>query len=39
LTASATSLAAEAFLAYLKSAKVRPLFEAQGFSVLSSSRS
>ena len=39
LTASATSPAAEAFLAYLKSAKVKPLFEAQGFSVLSSSRS
>jgi molybdate transport system substrate-binding protein len=39
LTASATSPAAEAFLAYLKSAKVKPLFEAQGFNVLSSGRS
>jgi molybdate transport system substrate-binding protein len=35
LTASATHADAAAFLAYLKSAKAKPLFEAQGFSVLS----
>jgi molybdate transport system substrate-binding protein len=35
LTAGAANTAAEAFLAYLKSAKSKPLFEAQGFTVLS----
>jgi molybdate transport system substrate-binding protein len=35
LTASATHPDAAAFLAYLKSAKAKPLFEAQGFFVLS----
>ena len=39
LTAGATSPDAEAFLAYIKSAKAKPLFEAQGFNVLSSGRS
>jgi molybdate transport system substrate-binding protein len=39
LTASATSPDAAAFLAYIKSAKAKPLFEAQGFNVLSSGRS
>jgi molybdate transport system substrate-binding protein len=34
LTANATSPDAAAFLAYVKSAKAKPLFEAQGFSVL-----
>lgn len=36
LTATATHPDAAAFLAYMKSAKAKPLFEAQGFSVLSS---
>lgn len=35
LTASATSPDAAAFLAYIRSAKAKPLFEAQGFSVIS----
>ena len=35
LTATATHPDAAAFLAYMKSAKAKPLFEAQGFSVLS----
>ena len=39
LTASATHPDAAEFLAYLKSAKSKPLFEAQGFSVLSSGQS
>jgi molybdate transport system substrate-binding protein len=39
LTAGATNTDAEAFLAYIKSAKAKPLFEAQGFTVLSSGRS
>jgi len=39
LTAAATNTDAEAFLAYIKSAKAKPLFEAQGFTVLSSGRS
>jgi ABC-type molybdate transport system substrate-binding protein len=30
---------AEALFAYIKSAKAKPLFEAQGFTVLSSDRS
>src|SRR5215475_837281 len=39
LTASATQPEAEAFLAYIKSAKAKPLFEAQGFTVLNPGRS
>ena len=39
ITASATHPDAAAFLAYLKSAKAKPMFEAQGFAVLSSERS
>jgi len=39
LTANATNPGAEALLAYLKSAKAKPLFEAQGFNVLSPGRS
>jgi ABC-type molybdate transport system substrate-binding protein len=39
LTASATGPAAEALLAYIKSTKAKPLFEAQGFNVLSAGRS
>jgi len=39
LTASATHPDAEAFLAYIKSAKAKPLFEAQGFTVLNPGRS
>jgi molybdate transport system substrate-binding protein len=39
LTASATHRDAAAFLAYLKSAKARLLFEAQGFAVLSPGQS
>ena len=39
LTASATHPDAAAFLAYLKSAKAKPLFEAQGFTVLSPGQS
>src|SRR5262245_7508083 len=39
LTANATNPDAEAFLAYIKSAKAKPLFEAQGFNVLSPGRS
>ena len=39
LTASATNADAEAFLAYIKSAKAKLLFEAQGFNVLSHGRS
>ena len=39
LTTSAASPDAAAFLAYIKSDKARPLFEAQGFTVLSSGRS
>ena len=39
ITASATHPDAAAFLAYVKSAKAKPLFEAQGFAVLSSERS
>ena len=39
LTAGAINTDAEAFLAYIKSAKAKPLFEAQGFTVLSSGRS
>jgi len=39
LTASATHPDAEAFLAYIKSAKAKPLFEAQGFTVLDPGRS
>jgi molybdate transport system substrate-binding protein len=35
LTASATSPDAAAFLAYIRSARAKPLFEAQGFSVIS----
>jgi molybdate transport system substrate-binding protein len=38
LTAGATHPDAAAFLAYLKSDKARPLFEAQGFTVLGSGR-
>jgi molybdate transport system substrate-binding protein len=39
LTASAANPDAEALLAYIKSARAKPVFEAQGFSVLSSGRS
>jgi molybdate transport system substrate-binding protein len=39
LTASASNPDAAAFLAYVKSAKARPLFEAQGFTVLTAGRS
>jgi molybdate transport system substrate-binding protein len=39
LTASASNPDAAAFLAYVKSAKARPLFEAQGFTVLDAGRS
>jgi molybdate transport system substrate-binding protein len=39
LTASATHPDAAGFLAYLKSAKAKTLFEAQGFTVLSNERS
>jgi molybdate transport system substrate-binding protein len=39
LTASASNPDAAAFLAYVKSAKARPLFEAQGFTVLNAGRS
>jgi len=39
LTASTTHRDAEAFLAYIKSAKAKPLFEAQGFTVLNPGRS
>jgi molybdate transport system substrate-binding protein len=39
LTSTATNPDAEAFLAYIESAKAKPLFEAQGFNVLSSGRS
>ena len=39
LTANATNPDAAAFLAYIKSAKARPLFEAQGFTVLSPGQS
>jgi molybdate transport system substrate-binding protein len=39
LTASATHPDAAAFLAYIKSAKAKPLFEAQGFTVLNPGQS
>lgn len=39
LTAAATHPDAAAFLAYARSARAKPLFEAQGFSVLSAGRS
>jgi molybdate transport system substrate-binding protein len=39
LTADATHPDAAALLAYIRSAKVRPIFEAQGFTVLSTGRS
>jgi molybdate transport system substrate-binding protein len=39
LTAGATNRDAEAFFAYIKSTKAKPLFEAQGFTVLSNGRS
>ena len=39
LTASSNNPDAAAFLAYVKSAKARPLFEAQGFTVLNTGRS
>jgi molybdate transport system substrate-binding protein len=39
LTANATHPDAAAFLAYIRSDKVKPLFEAQGFAVLGSGRS
>jgi molybdate transport system substrate-binding protein len=39
LTADATHADAAAFLAYIQSDKAKPLFEAQGFTVLSSGRS
>lgn len=39
LTAGATSPEAAAWLAYVKSAKAKPLFEAQGFTVLSPGQS
>jgi len=39
LTANATNPDAAAFLAYIKSAKARPLLEAQGFTVLSPGQS
>ena len=39
LTANATHPDASAFLEYVRSAKAKPLFEPQGFSVLSASRS
>ena len=39
LTANATHPDASAFLEYVRSAKAKPLFEAQGFSVLSATRS
>ena len=39
LTASASHPDSAAFLAYVKSAKAKPMFEAQGFAVLSTERS
>jgi len=39
LTANATHPDAGAFLAHIRSAKARPLFEAQGFAVLSPGQS
>jgi molybdate transport system substrate-binding protein len=39
LTSTATSPDAAAFLAYIKSDKTKPMFEAQGFTVLGSGRS
>ncbi len=39
LTANATNSDAAAFLAYIKSARAKPLFEAQGFTVLSPGQS
>lgn len=39
LTANATHADAAAFLTYIKSAKAKPLFEAQGFAVLGDGRS
>ena len=39
LTAGTTNPDAEAFFAYIKSLKAKPLFEAQGFTVLSNGRS
>jgi molybdate transport system substrate-binding protein len=39
LTASATHPDAAAFLAYIKSDKAKPLFQAQGFTVLGQGRS
>jgi molybdate transport system substrate-binding protein len=39
LTTSATNADAAAFLAYIKSAKAKPVFEAQGFTMLNSGRS
>ena len=39
LTANAASPEAAAFLAYIRSDKAKPLFEAQGFTVLNSGRS
>jgi molybdate transport system substrate-binding protein len=39
LTANSTNPDAAAFLAYIRSAKARPLFEAQGFTVLSRGQS
>jgi molybdate transport system substrate-binding protein len=39
LTANATNPDAAAFLAYIRSDKAKPLFEAQGFTVLNSGRS
>jgi molybdate transport system substrate-binding protein len=39
LTSTATSPDAAAFLAYIKSNKTKPMFEAQGFTVLGSGRS
>ena len=39
LTASASHPDATAFLAYIRSAKAKPVFEAQGFTVLSRGQS
>ena len=39
LTANATNPDAALFLDYIKSGKAKPLFEAQGFTVLNSGRS
>jgi molybdate transport system substrate-binding protein len=39
LTAGAANTDAEAFLGYIKSAKAKPWFEAQGFTALGSGRS